>query len=136
MAYSCGRRPPDSSASRKGEELGMQLRSSRVRTVSMVALALWVLASRCLAEEVPTLEALKQEQPGFFVRASVDHPDGKYYQGDALSISVKCGIDAYLYVVYQQADGKNFQIFPNSQQSDNHVRGGQAVTIPASDDTF
>ena len=44
--------------------------------------------------------------------------------------------DAYLYVVYQQADGKTFQIFPNSAQTDNHVRARQTVEVPGGDDTF
>ena len=47
-----------------------------------------------------------------------------------------CEADAYIYVLYRQADGQVFQVFPNSQQPNNRVKARQAVQIPAADDTF
>ena len=53
-----------------------------------------------------------------------------------LELKVRCEDDAYLYVLYQQADGKIYQIFPNSGQPDNRVKAMQDVQVPALDDAF
>lgn len=82
------------------------------------------------------LEAIQQQQPSFYVRASCDHPSHTYYEAETLGLKVQCEIDAYLYVVYQQADGKTYQIFPNSVHSDNRVKAGVATAVPAADDLF
>lgn len=81
-------------------------------------------------------EAIRQGQPTFLVRASVNHATRSYHEGEHLSVRVVSEVDAYVYVVYKQADGKAFQIFPNALQNDNRVQAGQAVQIPASDDPF
>ncbi len=81
-------------------------------------------------------EMIRQNDPGFLVRADVNRASRSYRDGDTLSITVASEADAYLYVLYKQADGKVFQIFPNSVQSQNRVRARQAVQIPDSDDTF
>ena len=47
-----------------------------------------------------------QGQPAFLVRAEVNHATRDYREGDALSVGVASEVDAYLYVFYQQADGK------------------------------
>lgn len=95
-----------------------------------------LFTSLALAQSAQTLDTLKQEQPAFFVRASVDKPDGLYFEGDHLQLSVRSSVDAYLYIVYQQADGKCFRIFPNSSQPSNRVQAGKAVTIPGPTDVF
>jgi hypothetical protein len=80
--------------------------------------------------------AIEQDQPSFYVRVSVDRESGSYAAGDQMAITVRAEIDSYLYVFYQQADNKTFQIFPNSAQPDNFVRAGQDVSIPGLDDRF
>ncbi|HVX61940.1 MAG TPA: DUF4384 domain-containing protein [Pirellulales bacterium] len=82
------------------------------------------------------LEQIQQQEPSFYVRAACDHASGVYYEAETLGLRVQCEIDAYVYVVYRQADGKTYQIFPNSVQSDNHVKAGVETPIPASDDLF
>ena len=79
---------------------------------------------------------IRQQRPGFLVRADVDHVTRRYTEGDSLAISAIPEVDAYLYVVYQQVDGKTYQIFPNSAQRENRVRAKQEVSIPAPDDLF
>jgi hypothetical protein len=81
-------------------------------------------------------EAIRQDQPSFLVRAEVNHPSRSYREGQALELKVASEEDAYLYVLYQQADGKTYQIFPNSTQRDNRVKARQAVQVPASGDLF
>jgi Domain of unknown function (DUF4384)/Caspase domain len=88
------------------------------------------------AADVPKPEKIVQQDPHFFVSAHVDRPDGIYREGDPLFLTVTCERDAHVYVLYKQADGKAFQIFPNSAQKDNRVQAKQAVQIPASDDQF
>lgn len=82
------------------------------------------------------LEEIQQQEPSFYVRASCDRASCTYYEAETLALRVQCEIDAYVYVVYRQADGKTYQIFPNSAQSDNRVKAGVETPIPASDDLF
>ena len=82
------------------------------------------------------LTDIKQSQPSFYVRASCDHASGIYEEGDSLALKVKSEADAYLYVIYEQADGKRYLIFPNSGKPDNRVSGGEEVPVPGSDDLF
>jgi hypothetical protein len=81
-------------------------------------------------------EDIRQQNPSFLVRADVDHANRSYCEGDGLKISVASEEDAYLYVLYKQADGRIFQIFPNSGQLDNRVKARQAIEIPRRDDLF
>ena len=81
-------------------------------------------------------EAARNRQPAFLVRADVNHANRDYRQGDTLSVRVASELDAYVYVLYQQADGKVFQIFPNVHQPDNRVPARQTVEIPGQDDAF
>ncbi len=77
-----------------------------------------------------------QEQPTFLVRAEVDRESKEYRDGDNLSVKVISEVDAHIYVLYQQADGRAFLIFPNSAQKDNRVKAKQPVEIAAGDDLF
>lgn len=81
-------------------------------------------------------EHIRQNDPTFLVRAEVNKPTRAYREGDTLSVTVASEADAYLYVLYKQADGKIFLIYPNSEQPDNRVKARQAVKIPASEDLF
>jgi len=124
------------------------------RSIGLVLVVLWLTALACLARlasygqeaepgaevqnpAAPTQpEDIKQNTPGFLVRADVNRSARSYREGDTLSISVASEADAFVYVLYKQADGKIFQIFPNANQPQNRVRARQAVQIPASDDLF
>ena len=81
-------------------------------------------------------QTARNRQPAFLVRADVNRSTRDYRQGDGLSVRVASEVDAYLYVLYQQADGRIFQIFPNAHQLDNRVPARQTVEIPAKDDAF
>jgi hypothetical protein len=80
--------------------------------------------------------AAQNQQPAFYVRAELDRPTRDFREGDSLHLKVVCEIDAYLYILYQQADGKVFQIFPNKLQPNNRVAAKQTVQVPADDDLF
>ena len=75
-------------------------------------------------------------QPAFYVHIDVDRPDRIYTEGQILSVSVRSEQDAYLYVIYRQADGSALQIFPNQFQTENRVPALTDVKIPAADDRF
>jgi hypothetical protein len=81
-------------------------------------------------------DSLRNREPPFLVRAEVNKTTRDYREGDAISVRVATEEDAYVYVWYQQADGKAFQIFPNKYQSNNLVPARQAVDIPAKDDPY
>jgi hypothetical protein len=98
------------------------------------------------ADAVPTDEAaaanqgidnqIQNDQPPFYLNVDVNRPTRLYREGDALSIAVMSEKDAYLYVEYQQADGKVFQIFPNKLQPNGRVAAKQPVLVPGPDDRF
>ena len=81
-------------------------------------------------------EKIRQKDPGFLVRADVDRATRLYREGDLLTVQAASEADAYIYVLYKQADGKVFQIFPNATQPNNLVRARQTVQIPGKDDMF
>lgn len=81
-------------------------------------------------------EQIIQDQPSFLVKVDVDRPDRRYREGESLRATIVSEEDAYAYVLYQQADGQTFQIFPNSVQQDNRIAAGAKIEIPASDDQF
>lgn len=102
----------------------------------VVALAVLVACAAAVAAEPAKIEPPRQAAPGFFVRADVDHVTRSYREGDTLRVSAVCEVDAYLYVMYQQSDGKTYQIFPNASQPENQVKAKKPVQIPAADDLF
>jgi hypothetical protein len=87
-------------------------------------------------EPAPFDDSLRNRQPPFLVRAEVNKSTHDYREGDQLSVRVASEEEAYLYVFYQQADGKAFQIFPNKYQPHNRVAARQALDIPAKEDPF
>lgn len=108
--------------------------SLRFRLLWAVVLVTFT-GERATAVEQPLL-GLTQDEPAFYVQADVDRADRYYRDGDPLRVTVVCEAEAYIYVLYQQADGKVFQIFPNSVQADNKVPAREVVQIPAKDDRF
>lgn len=84
----------------------------------------------------PQPQEIRPTNPGFLVRADVNRATRSYREGDALSISVACEADAYVYVLYKQADGQVFQIFPNAKRPNNRVKARQALAIPGAEDLF
>lgn len=79
---------------------------------------------------------LRPTNPDFLVRADVNRSTRSYREGDTLSINVACEADAYVYVLYKQADGQVFQIFPNAKRPNNRVKARQAVQLPGDEDLF
>ena len=77
-----------------------------------------------------------QSEPSFYVRLEVNHQTRSYREGDGLTIRAVSEADCYAYVIYHQADGKSFQVFPNAQQPVHRLKARQAVHIPAEDDLF
>ena len=65
---------------------------------------------------------------------AVDHVDGVYRQGDLLNLRCQAERDAYLYVLYRQANGETALIFPNGLQPDNQVKAKTPVVLPPAGD--
>lgn len=79
---------------------------------------------------------IKQDKPSFYVRAEVNRASRRYREGESIELTVASEADAYLYVLYRQADGQAFQIFPNVGTASNKLTARQAVKIPAPGDRF
>jgi hypothetical protein len=71
-----------------------------------------------------------QGAPPFLAGISVDHADGVYRQGELLTLKCQAERDAYLYVLYRQANGETALIFPNGLQPDNQVKAKTPVALP------
>jgi hypothetical protein len=109
----------------------------RLTAVSVTLLTLGSVPSRADAPP-PAIDHVAQNQrPKFLVHVWIT---GKktcmYNEGDTLKLNIRCEEDAFLYVLYQQADGKTYQIFPNSGHPDNQIKGMQDVHLPDVDDAF
>lgn len=82
------------------------------------------------------LEQVVNEQAGFLVRVAVDKPDRVYREGETMTISLMAEKDCYLFLLFRNAEGKMSCLFPNEYEANNAVRGGVAVQIPPSKDSF
>jgi hypothetical protein len=80
--------------------------------------------------------AIVQNEPSFYVHASLDRLDNTYRAGEYLRVNFVSEVDAFAYVIYRQADGKEYVVFPNSVQRDNRIKAETRVTIPADDEQF
>ena len=84
--------------------------------------------------EGPKPEATTSQPPPasrIKLNAQVDRPDDPTYQkGESVSIKLDADRDCYLAVYNIDATGKVALLFPNRFTADNHVTGGQSVTIP------
>lgn len=87
-------------------------------------------------DESNVANAASNPQPSFYVHAELDRPTRDLREGDQVTLNVQSEVDAYLYILYQQADGKIFQIFPNVDQPNNRVQAKTTVRVPASRDLF
>lgn len=99
----------------------------KTRPTSLAALCLLGVCAVLLgqapnSQEPDALNAIRNDQPAFLVRAEVNHQTRDYREGDYLSVRVASEVDSFVYVLYQESDGKVRQIFPNRVQPDNRVR--------------
>lgn len=88
------------------------------------------------ADEAPEPRDINQDRPAFFVRAHMDRPSAVYQNHEEMSLSVVSERDAYVYVLYQQTDGRVFQVFPNSIHPNNRIAAQQEVILGGSEDRF
>lgn len=111
------------------------LSRTRLRLAAAAILLPGTVAAPAAAESPAALD-IRQESPSFLVSLDVDRPDRRYTEGESIAIRVKSERDAHLHVLYRQADGKVFQIFPNDGQPNGAIKAGEDITIPATADTF
>ncbi|MGE3777890.1 MAG: DUF4384 domain-containing protein, partial [Pirellulaceae bacterium] len=74
---------------------------------------------------------IRNDRPAFLVRASVDHPDRVYREGDTMQVTVRSEKAGYLYLVYCPASGKAHVLFPNKYQQNNRIPENRDVVVPA-----
>ena len=75
------------------------------------------------------IEEVRNDQPAFMVRVDVDHPDRIYRHGDEMRVSVVSEKAGYLYLIYCDAEGKMYSLFPNHVDQDNRIPAGQHTTL-------
>lgn len=73
---------------------------------------------------------LFNDKPPFLVGVVMNRPDMLYHEGETLSAQFTAEKDAYLYLIYHQADGQSLLMFPNEAKKDNRIPAGKTVTIP------
>jgi len=79
---------------------------------------------------------LFNDRPSFLAGVKVNHSDLCYREGDRLAMEFLAEREAHLYLIYHQADGKSFLLFPNEAHPDNRIAAKQPVGIPGADDAF
>ena len=79
---------------------------------------------------------LLNDRPPFLAGVIANHSDLAYREGDTLSVDFTAERDAYLYLIYHQADGKSLLLFPNEAHIANYVGAQKWVTIPGKDQEF
>ena len=78
-------------------------------------------------------EALFNGTPPFLTGVTVDRQDGIYQESQKLRIQFLAEREAYLYLIYHQADGVSLLLFPNLAQKSNRVAAGKPMIIPSSE---
>ncbi len=79
---------------------------------------------------------LLNDRPPFFAGVKVNHSDLAYREGETLSVQFTAERDAYLYLIYHQADGKSYLLFPNEAHIANFVSGGKWASVPEPGQAF
>ena len=92
--------------------------------------------------QAQTLRDLTPEQDTAFQAAPIksgsleiltilDRQDATYALGETVRLAVKANEEAYVTVFNVGASGKVVQLFPNAFQTDNRVKAGETVEVPA-----
>lgn len=79
---------------------------------------------------------LFNDRPPFLANVKVNHFDLTYRAGETLSVEFTAEREAYLYLLYHQADGSSLLLFPNEARSDCHVAARQRISVPASGEDY
>ena len=74
--------------------------------------------------------------PPFLAGVKVNRDDFRYAEGDKLVIEFTAEQDAFLYLLYHQADGSTLLLFPNEARSDNRIAAKKTVSVPAANEEF
>jgi len=108
----------------------------RYGLLGLLLVFVWASPPTVAAQDTTDPTSIVQQQPSFFIRADVNKASRTYQEGETLRVNVLSEREAYVYVLYQQADGKVFQIFPNNHQPENKVAAKTRIEFPAADDDF
>jgi hypothetical protein len=114
----------------------MPLSHRRVSATLVLAALLALPVARAADPEPPKPPpfpgaSLFNAVPPFIIHVGVkDYGDGTFHEGDTLTVLCRSERDAYLYLLYHQADGSTRLIFPNATQPRNQVRAREVVAVP------
>jgi hypothetical protein len=79
---------------------------------------------------------LFNSHPLFLVGVKVSHSDLRYKEGDLLSATFTAEKEAFLYLLYHQADGQSLLLYPNPAARDHRLPAQESVTIPTPGGNF
>lgn len=100
-------------------------------------LSLLLLAAPAFAKDPDFPGAvLFNSNPPFLAGVKVNHADLVYHEGDRLIIEFTAERESYLYLIYHQADGTSYLLFPNEARTDNRIAAQKSIRIPAADEEF
>lgn len=82
------------------------------------------------------VEEIRNTNPQFSVRVSVDREDRTYHEDESVVVTVESSRDGYLYLLYCDAADNVQAVFPNRHQQTNRIAARQKVVVPAKGSNF
>lgn len=79
---------------------------------------------------------LFNQNPPFLCGVKVNRSDLSYREGDTLTVEFTAEREAYLYLIYHQANGESVLLYPNEAHIVSRVPARQWVTIPPPGEDF
>ncbi|PJZ44237.1 DUF4384 domain-containing protein [Leptospira brenneri] len=72
----------------------------------------------------------KLSNPNPVIRASLKSSKKSYKNNDPIHFEISVSEDTFVYLLLIQNDGEIFTLFPNEDQPNNYLKGGESIVIP------
>lgn len=82
------------------------------------------------------VEEIQNANPQFSVRVAVDRKDRTYLEKEVAQVTVESSRAGYLYLIYCDAGGDAYVLFPNKFQQSNKIAANQQIVVPAENANF
>lgn len=77
-----------------------------------------------------------QKEKKDYLEVLLNHPDGKYIQGEDVFLEITSKRQGYLYAFYHDVAGEIIMIYPNHFENDTRIEKNQTILVPNPDSPF